>query len=107
MYTALVLIEIIISVLLIIVILLQNSKGGGLAASLGGSNIGTVFGVRRTADFLSKATTYLAGSFIILALAINLFFLPGKGKTAESVIQSGQQSTVPAPQLPPQQQPAQ
>ena len=107
MYTALVLIEILISVLLIIVILLQNSKGGGLAASLGGSNIGTVFGVRRTADFLSRATTYLAGAFIILALAINLFFLPGKGKTTESVIQSGQQTTsVPAPQLP-TQQPAQ
>jgi len=107
MYSFLVLLEIIISVLLIIVILLQNSKGGGLAAGLGGSNIGTVFGVRRASDFLSKATTYLAGAFIILALAINLFFLPGKGKTAESVIQSGQPASVPAPQIPTQNPPPQ
>jgi preprotein translocase subunit SecG len=107
MYTFLVLLEIIISVLLIIVILMQNSKGGGLAAGFGGGNIGTVFGVRRTADFLSKATTYLAGSFIILALVINLFFLPGKGKTSESVIQSGQTNTLPAPEIPNQNQPIQ
>ena len=107
MYTLLVMLEIIISVLLIIVILLQNSKGGGLTSSLGGGNIGTVFGVRRASDFLSKATSYLAGSFIILALVINLFFLPGKGKTSESVIQSGQSTSVPAPQIPNQSQPAQ
>lgn len=107
MYTFLVLLEVIIAVLLIIVILMQNSKGGGLSAAMGGGNIGNVFGVRRASDFLSKATTYLAGSFIVLALVINLFFLPGKGKTAESVIQSGQQSSVPAPQIPTQTQPAQ
>ncbi|MEW6061780.1 MAG: preprotein translocase subunit SecG [Bacteroidota bacterium] len=100
MYTFLVLLEIFISIILMVVILLQSSKGGGLAAGLGGSNIGTVFGVRRAADFLSRATTYLAGAFIILALVINLFFLPGKGRTAESVIQSGQPTTVPAPQIP-------
>ncbi|MDD5464645.1 MAG: preprotein translocase subunit SecG [Candidatus Moranbacteria bacterium] len=101
MYTLLVFVEIVIAVLLIIVILMQNSKGGGLSSSFGGGNIGSVFGVRRASDFLSKATSYLAGAFIILSLAINLFFLPGKGKTAESVIQSGQSST-PAPQIPAQ-----
>lgn len=105
MYTALVLIELVIAFLLIIAILLQNSKGGGLTASLGGGNIGTVFGVRRASDFLSQATTYLATAFIVIALVVNLFFLPGKGKTTESVIQSGQQQSVPAPQIPTQTQP--
>ncbi|MFA5833037.1 MAG: preprotein translocase subunit SecG [Bacteroidota bacterium] len=107
MYTTLVLIEIIIAVLMIIVILMQNSKGGGLAAGMGGGNIGSVFGVRRASDFLSKSTTYLATTFIVLALLVNLFFLPGKGKTQESVIQSGQSTTVPAPQIPTQTQPQQ
>lgn len=106
MYTLLVLTEIVIAIVMIIVILLQNSKGGGLAAGLGGGNIGTMFGVRRASDFLSKATTYLAATFIILAIVINLFFLPGKGKSVESVIQSGQTTTVPAPQIPTQEQPA-
>jgi preprotein translocase subunit SecG len=104
MYTFFVAIEILVSVLLVIVILMQNSKGGGLAGSFGGGNFGTVFGVRRTADFLTRSTTILATTFIVLALLINIFFLPGKGSSSkESVIQSGQTSVPPA-QLPPQSQ---
>jgi preprotein translocase subunit SecG len=106
MYTFLIFLEIFICLFLIIAILMQNSKGGGLAGSFGGGNIGTVFGVRRTADFLIKATSYLAGAFIVLALLTNIFFLPGKGKAAkQSVIQSGQ-SSVPPASIPQQQQPA-
>jgi preprotein translocase subunit SecG len=105
MYTFLIFVEIIICLFLTIAILMQNSKGGGLAGSFGGSNIGTVFGVRRTADFLIKATSYLAGAFIVIALLTNIFFLPGKGKAVkQSVIQSGQSSVPPASV--PQQQPA-
>jgi preprotein translocase subunit SecG len=104
MYTLLVALEILVSVLLVVVVLMQNSKGGGLAGSFGGGNIGTVFGVRRTSDFLTRATTVLATVFIVLTLVINVFFLPGKGKSAkESIIQSGQ-TTVPPAQLPQQQQ---
>jgi len=106
MYTFSVAIEILVSILLVVVILMQNSKGGGLAGSFGGSNFGTVFGVRRTSDFLTRATTILATVFIVLALLINFFFLPGKGASSkESVIQSGQVSVPPA-QLPPQSQSA-
>lgn len=105
MYTTLVLIEIVIAVLMILVILMQNSKGGGLAAGMGGSNIGSVFGVRRASDFLSKATTYLATAFIVIAIVVNLFFLPGKGKGQESIIQTGQSTSVPAPQIPVQTKP--
>ncbi|MCX6136853.1 MAG: preprotein translocase subunit SecG [Ignavibacteriales bacterium] len=104
MYTFLVALEIFVSILLVVVVLMQNSKGGGLAGSFGGGNIGTVFGVRRTADFLTRATTILATTFLVLTLVINIFFLPGKGKSAkESIIQSGQ-SSVPPAQLPQQQQ---
>ena len=105
MYAFFIAIEIVVCILLIGVILMQNSKGGGLAGAFGGGNFGTVFGVRRTADFLTRATTILATTFIVLALLINLFFLPGKSASSkESVIQSGQTSVPPA-QLPPQNQP--
>lgn len=105
MFTFLVLIEIILALVLITAVLLQSSKGSGLAAGLGGGNIGTVFGVRRTSDFLSKATSYIATAFIVLCIVINLFFLPGKGRSSqESVIQTNQ-SSVPPAQLP-QSQPA-
>ncbi|MCI0707494.1 MAG: preprotein translocase subunit SecG [Ignavibacteriae bacterium] len=101
MYTVFIVVEIIVSALLVIVILMQASKGGGLAGSLGGSNLGTVFGVRRASDFLSKTTTVLATLFIVLALFINLTVLP-RGERQESVIQS-----VPPPStLPPSSTPA-
>lgn len=107
MFGILVAIEIIISVILIIVVLMQASKGGGLAGSFGGGQMGTVFGVRRTADFLSRATTILATIFIALSIIINLFFLPGKTTTTESIIQRGGAPTaVPRPVPPQPSQPA-
>ena len=76
MFNILITLEIIISVIMMVAILMQSSKGGGLAGSFGGSGMGTVFGVRRTADFLSKSTTILATIFIALSIIINLFFYP-------------------------------
>lgn len=105
MYTFLVGVEIVISIVLIIVVLMQASKGGGLAGTFGGAAMGTMFGVRRTSDFLSRATTILASIFIGLSLIINLFFLPGKGSGGESVIQRGTPQTVPPP-VPPTSAPA-
>lgn len=105
MFGFLIALEIFVSILLIIVVLMQASKGGGLAGTFGGMSMGTMFGVRRTADFLSKATTVLAGIFIGLCLLINLFFLPNKGTSQESIIQQGTQQSLPPP-LPPQTNPA-
>jgi len=106
MYTLLITISLFISVLLIIVVLLQSSKGGGLAGSFGGAGqFGTVFGTRRTADFLSKATWWLGGSLLVLAIVINLFFLPGQSSVdqRESIIQRDKQAVPTAPALPQQQ----
>jgi preprotein translocase subunit SecG len=101
MYTITLFIEIVISVLLVIAVLMQSSKGGGLAGSFGGSNIGAVFGVRRASDFLSKATTYLAGAFLVLAFVINFLFLPRSGQQQQSVIQSVPPAqTVPSTEIP-------
>ena len=109
MYPLLISISVIISVLLIIVVLLQSSKGGGLAGSFGGSGqFGTVFGTRRTADFLSKITWWLGGALLIIAVVINLFFLPGQTSKAqrESIIQGGRQQGVPTSPALPQQRSA-
>lgn len=107
MYTFLVLIATIIAILLIVIVLLQSSKGGGLAGTFGGAaNMGALFGSRRTADFLSKSTWWLAGALAVLAVVINLFFLPGQ-TTAEqrSVIQESGRTSVPTtPTLPQQNQ---
>jgi preprotein translocase subunit SecG len=99
MYTFFIVVEILISIMLMIVVLMQASKGGGLAGTLGTSNLGTVFGVRRTSDFLTKTTTILATLFMVLALFINLVVLPRGERSQESIIQSGPQPT----SLPPAQ----
>lgn len=56
----------IVCALLVLIVLVQNSKGGGLASNFQSSN--QVMGVRKTNDFLEKATWYLAGALLILCI---------------------------------------
>lgn len=60
----------IVSILIILIVLVQNSKGGGLAANFAGSS--QIMGVRRTADFLEKATWTLAGALLILSIIASM-----------------------------------
>ncbi|MBO5963289.1 MAG: preprotein translocase subunit SecG [Bacteroidales bacterium] len=66
---------IVVAVLLAIVVLVQNSKGGGLAANFASQN--QVMGVRKTADFLEKATWTLACVMLLLCLVATAF-TPGR-----------------------------
>lgn len=52
--------------LLILAVLIQNPKGGGLASGFQAGS--QVMGVRRTADFLEKATWGLASAIIVLSI---------------------------------------
>lgn len=73
MYAILSVLILIASVLLIGVVLIQKSKGGGLAASASGYN--QIMGVRKTTDFVEKATWTLA-LFICLASILTAFVVP-------------------------------
>lgn len=53
--------------ILILAVLVQNPKGGGLAS--GFSSGAQVMGVRRTADFLEKATWTLAVLLMVFSIA--------------------------------------
>ncbi len=57
---------IIACVLQVLIVLVQNSKGGGLAANF--TSAGQSMGIRKTADFLEKATWTLAASIVILCV---------------------------------------
>ena len=107
MFGLLIAVEILVSILLIAVILMQSSKGGGLAGTFGGASVGMMFGVRRTADFLTRSTQVLAAAFILLSLIINIFFLPRVGSgTIESILQrNASQQAAPTQQLPPAELP--
>ena len=50
----------------IMIVLVQNSKGGGLAANF--TSAGQTMGIRKTADFLEKATWTLAASILVMSL---------------------------------------
>jgi preprotein translocase subunit SecG len=52
--------------LLIIVVLVQNPKGGGLASGFSAAN--QIGGVRKTTDFLEKATWGLLVVLVLLSL---------------------------------------
>ncbi len=57
---------IIVCILTTLIVLVQNSKGGGLAANFSSSN--QIMGVRRTTDFLEKATWTLGAALILFSL---------------------------------------
>lgn len=84
MYTAISVLVFIICLLLILIVLVQNSKGGGLASSFASSN--QIMGVRKTTDFLEKATWTLSGAMMILCV-IAVFFIPKGEAGSQSAIQ--------------------
>ncbi len=78
---------VLVCLLLILVVLVQNSKGGGLASSFSSSN--QVMGVRKTGDFLEKATWTLAAALLALSLISNAYTKPTEG----SVNKDGESTT--------------
>ena len=73
----------IVCALLILVVLVQNSKGGGLASGFASNN--QIMGVRRTSDFIEKATWGLAAALLVLSLfATPKSVVPGEGTEAGS-----------------------
>jgi preprotein translocase subunit SecG len=69
---------------LIGVVLLQQGKGQDLASAFGGGGTQTAFGPRGSANVLSKATTVLAGLFMVSSLALSIL-KPKGGSILEKV----------------------
>ena len=79
MYTLVVILILIVSVLLSLIVLVQNSKGGGLVSNFGGAN--QMMGVRQTTDFLEKATWTMAGILVVLCLISSITLPKGSKDT--------------------------
>lgn len=67
MYIIFAILIVIASILLVGVILIQKSKGGGLAANV--NNYNQFMGVRKTTDFIEKATWGLSAFICALSIA--------------------------------------
>ena len=103
MYTFLTILIFIVCILLILAVLVQNSKGGGLASGFSGGS--QVMGIRKTTDFIEKATWYLAISLMVLCIATNFSRPTGKATEREtSAAERKAKETGTAPAAAPQQQ---
>lgn len=83
MYQFIVILILIVSVLLAIVVLVQNSKGGGLAANFSAPN--QIMGVRKTTDFLEKATWTLAIILVVLSVVATALIKTQRPVTNEAM----------------------
>ena len=75
MYLLCVSLIVLVSVLMCLIVLIQNSKGGGLASGFASSN--QIMGVRKTTDFLEKATWTLAALMVVISI-IAAYSLPSR-----------------------------
>lgn len=88
MYLFFVILMMIASVLMCFIVLIQNSKGGGLSSGFSSSN--AIMGVRKTTDFLEKATWGLAAFMVVMSIA-TAYVMPTSSKTEDVIMQQAQQ----------------
>jgi preprotein translocase subunit SecG len=73
------------SILMCFIVLIQNSKGGGLASGFSSSI--KSWGVRKTTDFLEKATWTLAGIMVFCSI-VGAYSLPSASAVSQDAIRS-------------------
>ena len=99
MYILLTVLCVIAAVLIVLLVLVQNSKGGGLAAGFNSGN--QVMGVRKTTDFLEKATWTLIALIVLLSIfAVGLSKRtvvadPNQSAISEQAVEANQEIATP------------
>ena len=93
-YYVIVVLHVIACLFLVGVVLLQQGKNQDLASAFGGGGTQTAFGPRGSANVLSRATTILAGVFMVTSLALSML-RPGSSSVLDRV------GTPPAPTVSP------
>ena len=83
-YYSIILVHVLACFFLIGVVLLQQGKSQDLASAFGGGGTQTAFGPRGSANVLSRATTILAGLFMVTSLALSLL-RPGSSSVLDRV----------------------
>jgi preprotein translocase subunit SecG len=97
LYTLLMVLLTIDSLVLIVAVLLQSGQGQGLAASFGGvsSSASTLFGTRQTGNLLTKASWWSGGIFLFLAFLLSL--ASARSRAPRSVLDQAFPNTPAAP----------
>ncbi|MGQ0620472.1 MAG: preprotein translocase subunit SecG [Panacagrimonas sp.] len=98
MHTVLVVVQVLVAVALIGFVLIQHGKGADAGAAFGSGASGTVFGARGAANFLSRATAWLAAAFFVTSLA--LAYLVSGGKIGSGSVVDSLEKTPPVATAP-------
>ena len=87
MYLLIIILMLVASILMCGIVLIQNSKGGGLASGFSSSN--AIMGVRKTTDFLEKATWTLAAVMVICSV-VSAYTLPSANSSQDAIMEQAQ-----------------
>lgn len=94
MFTAILIIHVIVCFFLIFIVLVQSGKGAELGAAFGGSSQ-TLFGARGAATIFSKLTTIAAIVFMITSLSLAIITSKG-GSVVKRTPVTQQKTNMPA-----------
>jgi preprotein translocase subunit SecG len=72
MYTAMVILDVLLAIVLIALILLQQGKGADAGAAFGSGSSGTVFGAAGGASVMQKITTWVAIGFFAVTMGLSV-----------------------------------
>lgn len=100
MYTAIVILILLVCFLLALVVLAQNPKGGGLSSQFGAGGTANLVGVKRTGDLLEKLTWGFAIGLIVLSLGTQMLTSNGSGPVRSVNQQRALETKLPAPAAP-------
>lgn len=97
MYTAIVILHVIVSITLILIILLQTGKGTDIGAVFGGGSSQTLFGSSGPTSFLGKLTAGAAIVFMLTSLFLAYF---AGGRSSPTLMKGGSPQSMPGPAAP-------
>lgn len=97
MYTAIVILHVIVSITLILIILLQTGKGTDIGAVFGGGSSQTLFGSSGPTSFLGKLTAGAAIVFMLTSLFLAYF---AGGRSSPTIMKGGAPQSMPGPAAP-------
>ena len=65
--------HVLFAIILIILVLLQHGKGADMGAAFGSGSAGSLFGASGSANFLSRATSFVAAIFFATSMSLTYF----------------------------------
>ena len=97
MYTALIVLILLVCFLLALVVLAQNPKGGGISSQFSAGGAASMMGVKRTGDLLEKLTWGFAIGLVVLALGSHMLTRTSAGPVRSVNQQRAMETRLPAP----------